>query len=125
MKKSKVMQERRKSVRFRLFSLVKHAVGPDFSTFRTENVHNVSRGGLAFFTEEEIKVGAILKLYFLPPNSKKPVEARGRVVRCPKTIFGVRTFEIGLQFLDLSEEARCAIEELEAYFFEKQKKKRR
>jgi len=125
MKKSKVVQERRKSVRFRVFSLVKHAIEPDLATFRTENVHDVSRGGLAFFTEEEIKEGAILKLYFLPPNSKKPVEARGRVVRCPKTVFGVRTFEIGLQFLDLSEEAKRAIEELEAYFIAKQKKKHR
>jgi hypothetical protein len=125
MKKNKIVNERRKSVRFRVFSLVKHAVEPDLATFRTENIHDVSRGGLAFYTEEEIKEGAVLKLYFLPPNCLKPVMARGKVVRCPKNELGVRTFEIGIQFLDLSEEARHAIADLEATFLECQKKKRR
>jgi PilZ domain len=124
MKKDKTLKEKRRSVRFRVFSLVKYAPESDCSAYQAENVHDVSRGGLAFFAEEEIKKDVVLKLYFLPPNCKKPVEARGRVVRCPKTTKGVNAFEIGIQFLDISEEARLAIEELEASFLESQKKKR-
>lgn len=116
MKKSKTKQERRRSVRFRIFSLIKHATEPDVITFRVANIHNVSRGGLAFFTEQEIKRGAVLKLNFLPPNSKKPVMARGKVVRCPELIKNEKIFEVGIEFLDISKEAQLAILQLEAFF---------
>lgn len=124
MKKGKIVKERRQSVRFRVFSLVKHATEPDLITFQAENIRNVSRGGLAFLTEQEIKENAVLKIYFLPPNRKKPIAARGRVVRCPKVMRGIKAFEVGIQFLDISEEARLAIEELEPFFLEKRRNTR-
>jgi len=116
MKKVKAKQERRRSVRFRIFSLMKHATEPDVITFRVANIHNVSRGGLAFFTDQEIKRGEVLKLHFLPPNSKKPVVARGKVVRCPELIKNEKIFEVGIEFLDISKEAQLAILQLEAFF---------
>jgi len=109
-------------VRFRIFSLVKHATEPNVVTFQVENIRNISRGGLAFFTEQEIEEGAVLRLYFLPPNCEKPVTARGKVVRCPQVIKNGKIFELGVQFLDVSEDAKLAIQELEDFFLKKQKK---
>ena len=122
MKKADSVKERRQSVRFHILSLVKHAAEPNVVTFQVTNLQNVSRGGLSFFTEQEIKEGTIQKLYFLPPNREKPVEARGKVVRCPLITKKEKTFEVGIQFLDISEDAKLAIRELEAIFLESQKK---
>ncbi len=124
MKKTKSVEEKRRSVRFQILSLVKHATEPDVDTFQVTNIRNVSREGLAFFTEQEIKEGAVLRLYFLPPNREKPVEMRGKVVRCPQVIKKEKAFEIGIQFLDVSENGKLAIQELETFFLESQKKTR-
>lgn len=120
MKKTKSAQERRRSVRFRIISLVKHAAESEVVTFQVANIHNVSRGGLAFFAEQEIKEGAILKLCFLPPNCEKAVLARGKVVRCPKLIKEGKVFEVGIEFMDVSKEAQSAILQLEAFFLSNQ-----
>jgi hypothetical protein len=125
MKKDKSVKEKRQSIRFRIFSLIKHAAESDLGTFQAENIHDVSRGGLAFFTEQEAQKDAVLKLYFLPPNRKKPVEARGKVVWCLKVIRGINVFEVGIQFLNVSDEARLAIEELEASFLKNQKNQKK
>lgn len=122
MKKNEPLQERRQSVRFRILSLVKHATEPDVVTFEVENIQNVSRGGLAFFTDRELAEGAVLQLCFLPPNREKAVRARGKVVRCPQIIKKEKAFEVGIQFLDVSEDAKLAILELEVFFLEQQKK---
>jgi len=121
MKKNKLKKERRQNIRFRVFSLVKHATEPDIVTFQVDNIQNISRGGLAFFTEEDLKEGAVLQLHFLPPNRAEPVEARGKVVRCPKITKKLKSFEIGVQFLDISEDGKLAIQELEIFALEKQK----
>jgi hypothetical protein len=123
MGKIKPLPERRQSVRFRILSLMKHAAEPDVITFQVENIQNISRGGLAFFTEQQIKEGVTLKLHFLPPNREKPVEARGKVVRCPESIKKEKAFEVGIQFIDVSEDAKLAILELEDFYLENQKKK--
>jgi c-di-GMP-binding flagellar brake protein YcgR len=123
MKKYKAGNERRQSVRIRVYWLVKHAPEPDFAPFRAENIKNISRGGLAFYSDHALRTGTLLKLYFQPPKSKKPVEAQGTVVRCA-SLRGDKTFEIGIQFLDISEEAKTAIEELEASFYKRQRKTR-
>ena len=119
MKKEKLMRERRQSVRFRVLSLVKHATEPDTLVFSVSNIRNISRGGLAFFTEEKLE-GALLELHFLPPNRKEPVKARGKVVRSSRAKKNKKAFKVGLQFLDVSEDARLAIEELEASFLASQ-----
>ena len=116
------MQEKRQSARFRVLSLVKYAIEPGGDIFQATNIQNVSRGGLTFFTEQEIKEGEVLRLYFLPPNREKPVEARGKVVRCIQDIKNKKAFEIGVQFLDVSGDAKLAIQELEIFFLENQKK---
>ena len=121
MKEDKPVQERRQSVRFRILSLVKHSTEPQGAS-QVANIQNVSRGGLTFFTGQEIKEGVILQLYFLPPNREKQVEARGKVVRCFPNGTPQKTFEIGIQFLDISDEATRAILELEAFFLKNQKK---
>ena len=120
MKKNISVQDRRRSVRFRIFALIKHAAEPDVITFRVANIHNVSRGGLAFFAEQEIKEGAVLKLHFLPPNCEKSVMARGKVVRCPALINKEQVFEVGIEFLNVSKEAQLAILQLEAFFLSNQ-----
>lgn len=121
MKKNKPVQERRQNVRFRVLSLVKHATEPSVVTFQATNIQNVSRGGLAFFADQEIAEGAVLQLYFLPPNREKPVTARGKVVRCPQIGKKEKVFEIGIQFLDVSEDGKLAIQELEVFFLKKKK----
>jgi hypothetical protein len=123
-KKVKPAEERRQSVRFRILSIIKHANGSNVATFEVTNIRNVSRGGLAFFTGQELRDGAVLELIFLPPNRKKPVEARGKVVRCPRVIKDKEVFDVGVQFLDISEDAKLAILELEGFFLEAQKKAR-
>jgi Tfp pilus assembly protein PilZ len=122
MGQDKPVQERRQSVRFRILSLVKHSTEPQGAAFQVANIQNVSRGGLTFFTGQEIKEGAILQLYFLPPNREKQVEARGKVVRCSPDGKTPKTLEVGIQFLDVSDEAARAILELEAFFLKNQKK---
>ena len=121
MKKTKPMHERRQSVRFRVLSLVKHATEPHVVTFQVTNIQDVSRGGLAFFAEQEIKGGEIVRLCFLPPNREKPIEARGKVVRCPPGVKNKKIFKVGIQFLDIPEDAKLSIQELEALFLESQK----
>jgi hypothetical protein len=103
---------------------LKYAIEPNPAILRAQNIHDVSRGGLAFYTEREIKKGAILKIYFLPPNRRSPVEARGSVVRCLEVIKGSKVFDIGIQFLDVSDEAMLALEELEEHFIKRQQKAR-
>lgn len=122
MKKPNPVQERRRSVRFRILSLVKHATEPHVISFQVQNIQNISRGGLAFFAEQEIKQGAVLKLYFLPPNREKPVEARGKIVRCSQDAKIEKTFELGIEFLEVSDDGRLAIEQLEAIFLVTRKK---
>lgn len=122
MKKSKSVQEKRKSVRFHIQSIVKLAVESGGVIFSITNIRNISRGGLAFYTDQKIKEGALLRLYFLPPNCEKPVEAKGKIVRCSRAPRNKKAFKIGIQFLDISEEAKLAIQELEAFFLADQEK---
>lgn len=122
MKKTKPTQERRQNARFRILSLLKHATEPDVVTLQVTNIQNVSSGGLAFFADQEIKEGVVLQLHFLPPNREKPVAAKGKVVRCPQVTPKEKVFEVGVQFLDVSEDGKLAIRELEAFFLENPKK---
>jgi len=124
MEKNKPVLERRQSVLRRILSLVKYAPESRGAAFQVANIQNVSRGGLTFFTEQEIKEDAILQFYFLPPNRKKPVEVRGKIVRRLRSPKNAKAFEMGVQFLDVSEDAKLAIRELETSFLEKQKKTR-
>jgi Tfp pilus assembly protein PilZ len=123
MKKIKPIRERRQSVRFHVHSLIKYATESQVVTFQVTNIRNASRGGLAvFLSEQEIEGGTVLQLQFLLPNREKPVAARGRVVRCSPVIKNAKAFEVGIQFLDVTEDARLAILELEDLFLESQKK---
>lgn len=122
MGKSNFSGEKRQSVRFHILSLVKLAGESEGVPLQVTNVQDISRGGLAFLTEQDIPVGVVLKLYFLPKNRKDPVEARGKVVRCFQAQQNPKAFKVGVQFLDLSEEAKLAIEGLEASFLSKHKK---
>jgi len=120
MKKNLPDQDRRKSLRFRTLLLVKHASKSNAFTFQVANIQNISRGGLAFFAEQEIKEGSVLQLYVWPTKCKKPVEIQGKVVWCPPDIKKGKISEVGIQFLDLSEEAKLAIQGLEASFLANQ-----
>jgi len=120
MSKDKPMPERRKSVRFHVLSLMKHASDTNTAVFSVTNIQNISRGGLAFFTDEKIPEGTVLKLYFLPPNRKTPVEAKGKTVRRSRSKRNKKAFKVGVQFLEISEDAKQAIQELETSFLAKQ-----
>jgi c-di-GMP-binding flagellar brake protein YcgR len=99
---------------------MKHATESQDPVLRIANIRDVSRGGFAFFSEEKIKEGSVLQLRFLPPNRRKPVTARAKVVRCLRD--KKKLFKIGVQFMDVSEEGRRAIQELEAHYLAAQKK---
>ena len=116
-------KERRQSVRFYILSIVKYASDFKDAPFRVANIQDVSRGGLTFFSEQEIKEGDILHFCFLPPNRKKPVEVRGKIVRCLPTPQDAKIFTIGVQFLDVPEEANLVIQELEAAHLARRRQK--
>lgn len=116
-------QERRQSVRFHIIAIVKYAAEFKDSHFQVANIQDVSRGGLTFFTGEEIKEGDVLRFCFLPPNRQSPVEVRGKIVRCLPTPHDAKTFSIGVQFLEVPEEANLVIQELEAAHLARRKRK--
>lgn len=120
---NKSAQERRKSVRFHILSIVKYAPDLKGASFQVANIQDVSRGGLTFFSGQEIKEGDVLRFCFLPPNQKKPVEVRGKIVRCLPTPQDAKTFAVGVQFQEISEEAGLVIQELEAAHLAKKKYK--
>jgi len=113
-------REKRQSVRFHILSLVKLAGESGDIPLQVTNIRNISRGGLAFLTEQLIPVGAVLKIYFLPANRKDPIEVRGKVVRYLRSPQNEKVFKVGVQFLEVSEDAKQAIQELEASFLAKE-----
>lgn len=119
MKKIRPIQEKRQSVRFPVFSLVKYAIEPEPDVFRTANIRNISCGGLAFFTEQRIAKGTVLRLCFLLSSRARPVEVRGKAMWCRQSTGNGKAFEIGVQFLDVPPDARFVIQNLEGRFLKR------
>lgn len=122
MKKEEKSKENRQNKRVRVLSLVKYTILPGASSL-VANIRDISLGGLVFLADQEIEPGTVLQLYFLPPNRERPVEARGVVVRYLEVTKKEKekAFEVGVQFLDVSEEARLAIRGLEAFLANQKK----
>lgn len=119
MKKNKQIEEKRQTPRFRILSIVKYTLEDSEGPLQVANIRDLSKGGLTFIAEHEIPEGEVLRFCFLPPQHKAPVNVKGRIVRCRAIRKKPKGFEIGVKFLDVPEEARLAIEGLEAFYLAK------
>ena len=68
-------------------------------------VPDVSASGMFVNTARYFPIGSVLKLSFRLARSNYPIEARGEVRYCLEGV------GVGVQFTDLPEEAKIAIEE--------------
>lgn len=95
----------------------------DLAAPGSEYLRNISEGGLAFISQHDIPVGALIDIHI--PIRHPEVSIRGYVVWCKP--YGVSEFEVGVRFTDADTRFRmrmveqvCHIEHFKKEIFERE-----
>jgi c-di-GMP-binding flagellar brake protein YcgR len=74
-------------------------------------IQNISTGGMLIEGDEPLKIGTIIKLDLFIKKRKKLHRFMCRVVRIEEILIN-KLFEIGVAFINLSEEQKVIVKEL-------------
>lgn len=93
-------RDRRKYPRAELHYAVRYkAEGSEGNGYRMVFLRNISRGGILFTTDEELRIGSTIKMEIdLPRRSRVPIT--GKVVRCQEVQKPgkIKVYKVALQF---------------------------
>lgn len=95
-------KENRSHLRLNIYHLAK------YSRLTTEpqshviacSIEDISRGGVCLFTDEDLPVSSVIKVYINFPQFHQPVSALAKVI-WTKRIGKSNRYNIGIQFLDI------------------------
>ena len=71
-----------------------------FATQQFSITDNISAGGLLFISSEPIPISSIIELRIALPDTDKPIECLGKVLRVEEAVAG-KTYNISVCFLYL------------------------
>ena len=108
LKKLKIRNTRRHK-RFRADFLVKYQIDGKGEA-RITNARDISAGGLRFWADEKVPESSLLKVSLYLPPLDRAVDAVAQVLRTRKVKKGL-FYYVAVQFLDLKQEDREAINE--------------
>ena len=104
----------RKFIRIRSdFVVWYQTIDEDDLSFGRPQAVDISAGGILLEMDEGERIGTLLSMKFKIPNYEKEIKAEGRVVRLKR--LETNKFEIGIEFLKISDEDIQAINSLAKY----------
>ncbi len=120
---AKMSRDTRQYRRKKLSFLIKYQTGGSAtSSSRVTNLQNISAGGLAFLTEDNLRIGDLVSLSILIPSFEKPVEVEGKVVRIEPGPKKGRGIIAAVQYTKMDATSRKAMEEFDTELAKEQKK---
>lgn len=92
---------------------------------KVTNLQNISAGGLAFLTNDKIRIGTEVQLSILIPSFAKPVEVEGKVVRIENNATKGMNFLVAVQYTKLTGDNKKAMDEFDKILAKEPKKEKR
>ncbi len=80
---------------------------------KVTNLQNISAGGLAFLTNDQIQIGSEVQLSILIPSFEKPVEVEGQVVRVDNSPTKGMKYLVAVQYTKIIGDNKKAMEEFD------------
>lgn len=121
---SKWSEDTRKYKRKKSAFLLKYHE-PGANAPRVTNLQNISAGGLAFLTNDQIQIGSEVQLSVLIPSFEKPVEVEGRVVRVDNSTIKGMTYLVAVQYTEIIGDNKKAMEEFDKILSKEPQKSKR
>jgi Tfp pilus assembly protein PilZ len=98
---------------------------PDANAPKVTNLRNISAGGVAFLTNDQIRIGSEVRLSILIPSFEKPVEVEGSVVRVDNSATKGMKYLVAVQYTKIIGESKKAMEEFDKILSKAPKKSKR
>lgn len=117
-------QNSRRFKRLRADYLIKFQIPGTSGEPFLSNLKDLSAGGVKFWTEHYIPEGTLIKVSFLVPPLDMKVDTLARVVRVRAGAGEDPIFYAATRFIEISEDAKNAIDQFVEYLFELPKARR-
>jgi type II secretory ATPase GspE/PulE/Tfp pilus assembly ATPase PilB-like protein len=98
----------RVNLRFKIFDSMEQAAQKGYKPDNLTVTGNLSAGGLLFYANEAVAVGALVEVKLELPDSKDPIVCLAKVVRVEEIESG-RKYNIAVQYMDITSAYRARI----------------